>query len=858
MTTIYSLYNPYGNYLDNYYVEDYDSFISFLLSDTNLHTEKVNLGIVDGVTIQNRLHGDYREYNCLIVEDEDGNRNLYKIIDKTFVRRNIWQITAKLDVFSKDYKNILNADILVKRLGYREYTDFSPLLFNDEGFTLSNVKKEQKGITFTDTTVENNTDLVLGDDIKLEAFLLIFAKDALNSSLSKTTIDAEITTPDPDYEVDNLQEWLPYKYKYCFSHMNFYIEEINGDNTFYFWWLFRGLTTNYSDAAAYTITNYNGATGKVTGSYVETAIRTQTNNQTSQYIGQSNHTFVTDVPTLGWYNTYYEVTPPSLEEVAKTIEEASIKYIDATSIRGGHLSLDDYKESDFNGKIVYDKKTGNYYKMTTTSLKGQSYEITFSHDYFLAEALGLKEDEGYGSLWVIASINDGFSIDFEQLSITQTSKYEFTISAKQNTIDEGNPVLVVPYIETDLPVYFNGTKIDKSVILPCIRGLQQQYMGDSAKLLDVQRVPFLPTPVRYQNTDFKMTINTDGVYMTYLDSSISKYFQIVKSTENELLFITYALTYCEDTITNSDVTITIDNYKKEQVNKYILCSPSGSSTYEFSPAMNKGIYGWRLKYNIRPIETMIQVQPIYNGYYGTNFIDTRGAVMVEDISLTQYSSAWETYKRENVNYINSFESNINYERSQLDLQQNYEKQSYKLQRIQSGINSTMNYLSSGAKAVGNFSIGNIGDAAADVGSAFSSIYGEMTNAIVGKKQLNLQLQYETDSLAISQAEERKQWNYSLGNIKAIPTNTDKTCGIYNTNYGVFYYEKYEPTAYELYVYNKYIDLFGISIDQVVPLNTVEFDYIEGDVVLYKEPITQEEYTELQEELQEGRRLYEWQ
>ena len=78
---------------------------------------------------------------------------------------------------------------------------------------------------------------------------------------------------------------------------------------------------------------------------------------------------------------------------------------------------------------------------------------------------------------------------------------------------------------------------------------------------------------------------------------------------------------------------------------------------------NSGLEGFYIKVDLRPYASFHQIQPIYKSIYGGNFTDTRGLVFQEDMSLTQISSAWETYKRQNINYVNSFNAEVDYKTS---------------------------------------------------------------------------------------------------------------------------------------------------------------------------------------------------
>jgi len=123
-STVYFGYTTYGNYLENYYTDNYNILIQDLIEqfsrDNPEMIQEVNLGITDGVAIKNNFKGDFTKFNtAIVVRTINGvqESDLYFIISKTFVRRNIWSITLMKDVISKYYQEIINSDISVNRLG---------------------------------------------------------------------------------------------------------------------------------------------------------------------------------------------------------------------------------------------------------------------------------------------------------------------------------------------------------------------------------------------------------------------------------------------------------------------------------------------------------------------------------------------------------------------------------------------------------------------------------------------------------------------------------------------------------------------------------------------------------------------
>ena len=116
-TTVKFLSQKYGNYLDNYYTDDYEGFIDALQSEViSSLTAHVNLGVTDGIIIENNFKGDFQDVNCAIVESSYYGTHLYKIIKRVFIKRDLWRITMIKDLVSARYNEIINSKVLVSRL----------------------------------------------------------------------------------------------------------------------------------------------------------------------------------------------------------------------------------------------------------------------------------------------------------------------------------------------------------------------------------------------------------------------------------------------------------------------------------------------------------------------------------------------------------------------------------------------------------------------------------------------------------------------------------------------------------------------------------------------------------------------
>lgn len=91
---------------------------------------------------------------------------------------------------------------------------------------------------------------------------------------------------------------------------------------------------------------------------------------------------------------------------------------------------------------------------------------------------------------------------------------------------------------------------------------------------------------------------------------------------------------------------------------YRLCSPNYNGIFEFSPYENFGVEYFNVDYTYKPYVPYIRVAPSFKGLYGQFNNDIRGLIFNGDFSVTMLSDAWKNYETQNKNFLNSFNRNI--------------------------------------------------------------------------------------------------------------------------------------------------------------------------------------------------------
>lgn len=811
-TVVYFVKDKYGNYQDSYYTKDYEGLITSLQANAKFNWSG-NLGFTDGVVVMNNFKGDFSDINCAVVDHEIYGKHIYKIVAKEFVRRDIWRITMVRDMVSSKYEELLDSDVLVSRLGL-DRTVYDPLLFIEEQMQLSEVKTKQVKLTeIYDIINQEGEDQKSVDSY---GYLLIWTRDALDGTM-KWEGYARPSYP-YDYAVDDIGD-LQFTDKMVSRHeaslMTYYVGTTPGVPAVQFQWGIRPISSDRG--------------------YAYTAVSKVNNGVLSESF--------TEVDTGG--AIVYEGGELIGEDVLSRIRKV-LKY-----------SQDENYNSEvgkYNDKIVFERSTGDYYKViisgeTTTDLQ----ETLTRND--ASQILGLHPsdtyvDDVYIPMYYVKKTT--VNVRFKKLPIYDTPiSHSFT--AYNPTIDQPLTMMFIPVIPENgyNTIVFNNKRvyISEELIQTMCYDLISSNMGDNAKLLDVQIIPYAPTDsirnelgweydgaIRIEETDAKEIITIDDYIIPIYEVTYASFQKTIYIPEYYKL--------------------SVDDYKQEGKKRYIMRSPSGASTYEFELAKNGGLKGYVIKGDLRPFGSYFQVQPIYEGLYGENYVDTRGLVWQEDSSMTIMTSAWETYKRQNINYQNSFNSQVEYQRKELAIQQEANWGNFKYDSGKRMIEATVQGATLLAETVAADAWFGAKGAGAGLAGGIAIVAGQAGMEGLESGQLAYNNAMDSKVLAASIDYQREQFNYQLGNIQALPENLEKVSGLFQTNNWIPYLEIYEPTKDEQEYYNKYLDMYGVNVGMMVNLRTKQFDYLQGTVIRYNAPITNEEYTELCSQLARGVRKYE--
>ena len=180
---------------------------------------------------------------------------------------------------------------------------------------------------------------------------------------------------------------------------------------------------------------------------------------------------------------------------------------------------------------------------------------------------------------------------------------------------------------------------------------------------------------------------------------------------------------------------------------YRLCSPNFNGQFEFSAAMNDGVDYFNVDCSYKPFNPYIHINPNFKNLYGQDFNDARGLICGGDFSLPQLSSAWANYQLNNKNFNEIFNRDI----LNLEINNAVQREQQKWQI-----------------ALGTVAGGLIGTGA--TGTVAGGLIGAGASGLAGWRDYQLSEQLRQEAIDYR----KDQFEYQLGNIKAIPYSIAKT------------------------------------------------------------------------------------
>lgn len=315
-------------------------------------------------------------------------------------------------------------------------------------------------------------------------------------------------------------------------------------------------------------------------------------------------------------------------------------------------------------------------------------------------------------------------------------------------------------------------------------------------------------------------------------------FSVATTTNDNILLNGKAMT--AEFLGLDDYFFTIKNQKLTEINKETdtirLVSPSRATQFAFSPYNNDGNLDFEFKATIRPFSTVMYLRPHTTGLLLEDFDDKNCLIIEEDFSLTLLSSEWSNYVRQNRNYMNTFNREI----QGREFERTWERRIEQAQ-AKSDEWTARNISAQKAQAyTGNLPI--ISGIAGAIGTAWKdSAYMEAAQL---DREYNEAMYQESLSLA------KDMFNYQLENIKSQPTMPSKITTIDCKFMGYIIMEFWSTNPTEKLAINMYYAYNGDRIDTYGRFADYWGRFVRGKIIISNH-YTQSELNELNRRLQAG-------
>lgn len=364
-------------------------------------------------------------------------------------------------------------------------------------------------------------------------------------------------------------------------------------------------------------------------------------------------------------------------------------------------------------------------------------------------------------------------------------------------------VLTIPYSDfTFVNMSGSSYSITKSEALK-IASMVQQIYGEW--VMDVQIVPFCPLRFQSHDTSYKPVVDVRKYNDRFLtvnklkrtsdtgSSQIEYYCGLIQADMYSATDISLYTWYNSNYPTTASVSVT-DIKAMNCTETYRLCSPNGSSVFEFNPAQmvesNYKNVTFKADFTYQPYNCYINIKPNFKRLYGGSYIDYRGLNASGDYSIPQNTDAWISYVQNNKNYVASFKNEIS------------------LLQTQNTMQNVSGYvgIASGA-ATGAASGAVVGSVIPGLGTVAGAVVGGVIGGISSAVDAGTghYERWKTLNTTI------KNHNLALKNISAQPTTISNVNTFNVDNLFVPILERYKCSDEELTRFNNYIKHSGYNI-----------------------------------------------
>lgn len=757
-------------------MDDYEVFVEY----------NINFSPNDGISTSHII-GGVISYNgtadYCILEDNQNVISRWFVIENRRTRSGQYEVLLKRDTVG-EYQDVVFAAPCFIEKGWVSDTD--PAIFNHENLTFNQIKQ---------------SEVLLKDKTGVPWLVGYYLKDnTLTSTIPQQDYQA-------DYTINGISNWEYYDYVSTPAR----------------------IPSNYDMLLKFKCEGRQEGLDISLGGFTRTSSNLQVLNQGQSTSGTGYHYSIQNQYTAAGITAL----PDVLTNLQNGIKANSNRLFEAaTALFTGFVSQTEYEAIlDLADRTIYDSAANKLYKIGWTRVIGDA-SYTERKVAALTSNFGFEMYNIYSQVEGISgnrptanSSYDNFALTVKQsstiqLTLTEQNFKSLTVSLSPQsgaqTTNSPYNIFALPYGEFIVGISNDGDleyhTMDKDMSMRICMDLISKYSGTNAILLDVQLLPYCPvTAIRANMEDTSKPI----FLLSNLPSN--SWTTITDSDQN----VEGVVFYCTDTqhSFSIDYSIPVDDIKISNETEFCrLLSPNWNSMFEFAPAKNLGVEYFEVDYDLKPFQPYIHIAPKWNeaGLYGKRDKDAIGLICSGDFGLTMMSEAWATYERQNKNYQQIFDRQI----QNLEVQQKWQLAG---DIIGAGTGTFTG--ATGGAMMGSMIGGGVGGGiGAGVGAATSAIGGAADIAI--NQALRAEAMDYTKDL----------FGYQMGNIKALP-NTLTKVNSFNSNNTIFpILEFYSCTLKEKEALVNKIIYNGMSVGRIGQLRDfinplADSTYVKGQIII---------------------------
>lgn len=673
--TLYILkYNNYYNRLvkSETTLDEYVSYLIYPETDIGV-IQAVNFNPNDGVNTQHVIGvGDYDgsgDY-LLAVDENDEIVSRWFIIDTVRTRAGQYQLSLRRDLVVDYYNVIIQSPMFIEKatLPYS-----SPLLFNEENFTVNQIKQEK--------------ETLLKDKSNIPWIVGYYSK----GSTLQGTVNINEEVDSIPLNIAKIEDWEYYQYKQT---------ELIGPAS-YGSYIFK-----YADGSVLSQSYFQAEVNADNGNTNRTQITTQ--KVQLQHLGSllSESRFKEAFTSYGLSR---------LNPSAYSGAETNSKVLDLNSYSGSVVKTLD----------------GKYHQISVNSVQRTNTINISSGELFNQLADIVSSNLGMIGTPDTSTFTYKFTAQYYRVSITELTNLETKYNITNNklvTTDAPWDIFAIPFGAIKVTMEDNKTlQTNADIGIAAAMAIQSQQSG---KVYDIQILPYLPMQELLTTSGFNEIRLTDPrQYSKILDKDDATVGIILNANKSRFNFKISDISDPKFKVAQSN----IEKKVRNECDKWRLTSPNYSNYFDFSVQKNGGISYFDIDCEYKPFTPYIHLNPNFSYLYGYDDNSPRGLVLGGDFSISQIIDQWQQYQIQNKNFQNIFDRQI----QNMEVTNKYQKLSEQITAITGTVSGTTSGAFAGSAFTGGSPMGAaIGGAVGGIASGIGGLADLKINEILRNEAMD--------------------------------------------------------------------------------------------------------------------------